>query len=217
MLGLLEKDFRLIMQRKQSLFIFLCVTIILGFSMDGSFVVGYMSILGLTLAIGTIGYDEFDNGYPFIMTLPITTKIYVIEKYIFSLISGIVSWSVGMLTFIIIGLIKNNTAGRTDLIVGIIFIAIMIIMMDIMIPIELKFGAEKSRIAILFIMGVVGGFVILVAKKGIEIAGEQIQSIIETVRKMSEFQIGMAVTLIVVLITAISIGLSTGIMKKTDF
>lgn len=217
MLGLLEKDVRLIMQRKQSLIIFLCVTIILGFSMDGSFVVGYMSILGLTLAIGTIGYDEFDNGYPFIMTLPITPKIYVIEKYIFSLLAGLGSWSVGMLTFIIIGFLKNNKVSKIDLLVGIILIAVMMIMMDIMIPIELKFGAEKSRVAILFIMGVIGGFVILVAKKGIEIAGEQIQSIIEIVRKMSELQIGLAVSLIVALVTAISMALSIGIMKKKEF
>ena len=112
---------------------------------------------------------------------------------------------------------KNNKVSKIDLLVGIILIAVMMIMMDIMIPIELKFGAEKSRVAILFIMGVIGGFVILVAKKGIEIAGEQIQSIIEIVRKMSELQIGLAVALIVALVTAISMALSVGIMKKKEF
>lgn len=43
MAGLLEKDVRLIMQRKQILLLFVVIAVVLGFSQDGTFILGYLS------------------------------------------------------------------------------------------------------------------------------------------------------------------------------
>ena len=40
MAGLLEKDIRLIMQRKQMLLLFVVIAVVLGFSQDGTFYFG---------------------------------------------------------------------------------------------------------------------------------------------------------------------------------
>ena len=40
MLGLIEKDLRLTLTRKQTLIIFLAIALFMGISMDGTFVIG---------------------------------------------------------------------------------------------------------------------------------------------------------------------------------
>ena len=85
MFGLIEKDLRLTLVRKQTLFIFLAMALIMGQSMEGEFLVGYLTMFAVLVAIGTTSYDEFDNGFAFLMTLPFDRKTYVREKYLFCL------------------------------------------------------------------------------------------------------------------------------------
>lgn len=69
MAGLLEKDIRLIMQRKQMLLLFVVIAVVLGFSQDGTFILGYLSFCAAIVMVSTISYDELDHGYEFLMTL----------------------------------------------------------------------------------------------------------------------------------------------------
>lgn len=69
MKGLFQKDIALIASRNRSVLLFVVIGFMMAFSMDGAFVVGYLSILSALLTVGTITYDEFDNGYPFLLTL----------------------------------------------------------------------------------------------------------------------------------------------------
>ena len=97
MRGLLQKDFCLLLQRSKVLLVMLGVGFLMGFSTEGtSFVIGYMTMLCAILAIGTISYDEFDNGYPFLLTLPITKKTYVYSKYVFCLLTNLVGWVISI-------------------------------------------------------------------------------------------------------------------------
>ena len=50
MAGLIEKDIRILLQRKQVIVLFMVIAIILGFSMGGTFVVGYTTFCILILA-----------------------------------------------------------------------------------------------------------------------------------------------------------------------
>lgn len=45
-----------------------------------------MTMFGAMIAVGTLSYDETDNGLAFLMTLPVDRKTYVREKYLFILI-----------------------------------------------------------------------------------------------------------------------------------
>ncbi len=43
-------------------------------------IVGYCTMFGMLFTVNTISYDEFDHGYLFLFTLPVTRKDYVLEK-----------------------------------------------------------------------------------------------------------------------------------------
>lgn len=45
-----------------------------------------MTMFRAMIAVGTLSYDETDNGLAFLMTLPVDRKTYVREKYLFILI-----------------------------------------------------------------------------------------------------------------------------------
>ena len=61
MKGLLEKDLRLMLSRKQSILIFIVASLFVAFTMEGSFVVSYLTMLFTVIAISTLSYDEYDN------------------------------------------------------------------------------------------------------------------------------------------------------------
>lgn len=94
MSGLIQKDMCLLLQRSKVLIVLIGIGAIMGFSTDGSFIIGFLTMTCAILTVGTISYDEFDNGYPFLFTLPITQKTYVTGKYVFCMLGGLIGWSV---------------------------------------------------------------------------------------------------------------------------
>lgn len=154
MLGLIEKDMRLTLARKQTLVIFLVMALIMSVSMDGSFIVGYLTMLAAITAVGTISYDEFDNGFAFLMTLPFARKTYVREKYLFSLILAAAAWCVGTVLYFAGSAIRGGGAVPVDeLPMLLALIPVLYLSAAVMIPLQLKYGSEKSRIALFVIFG----------------------------------------------------------------
>ena len=111
MAGLIEKDLRLILKRKQTLVLFLGLALLMGMCVDGSFMIGYLTFLSAVYVVGTISYDEFDNGYPFLMTLPIDHRIYVWEKYLFCFLAGAGAWVVALVLYFLCDLLKGIPIG----------------------------------------------------------------------------------------------------------
>ena len=156
MRGLIEKDLRLTLVRKQTLLIFLVMALFMSVSMDGSFIIGYLTMLSTIIAIGTISYDEYDNGFPFLMTLPFARKTYVIEKYIFSFLIAAAAWCVGTILFFIVNVIRHNTMNPAEeLPVLIAILPALYLAAAFMIPLQLKYGAEKSRIILFILFGLI--------------------------------------------------------------
>ena len=86
MKGLFIKDLRLMMMQKRFFIMILLIAIsMVAVTGDISFIVGYLTFICPLFCISTISYDEFDNGYAFLFTLPIQKKDYVKEKYAFAL------------------------------------------------------------------------------------------------------------------------------------
>lgn len=160
MLGLIEKDLRLTLTRKQTLIIFLAIALFMGISMDGTFVIGYFTMLATIMSVGTISYDEFDNGFAFLMTLPFERKTYVREKYLLSLLFVAAAWSIGTILYCIGSVIRHNTAALSDeLPVMPVLIPLFYLAAAIMIPLQLKYGAEKSRLALAVIFGIIAAVI----------------------------------------------------------
>ncbi|MCI5650097.1 MAG: ABC-2 transporter permease [Fusicatenibacter sp.] len=148
MSGLLQKDLCLLLQRSQILIVLVGVGVLMGFSTEGSFVIGYMTMLCAILTIGTISYDEFDNGYPFLFTLPITKKSYVLSKYLFCLIGSLAGWGVSAVIYVICSVIRGNGVAFEDVLDTLAFLPVFGLIIAVMLPIQLKFGAEKSRVVL---------------------------------------------------------------------
>ena len=96
MKGLLIKDFKLLKGQKNFFMAITAISIIMIIVSPGtSFPIGFLGFVGALFSLSSISYDEFDNGNAFLFSLPITRKDYVLEKYIFGLISGIMSLLLG--------------------------------------------------------------------------------------------------------------------------
>lgn len=214
MAGLLEKDIRLIWGNRQSLLLFFALAVVLGFSQDGTFILGYLPFVIIILIINTIAYDELDNGFQFLMTLPINAKTYVREKYIFSFAGGIVSWLISATLYFAAKIVHGTQLDViSELPVIVTFLPIIILMAAFMIPMQIKFGVEKSRAVVAGICGAIGACILIFAK----FAGQNGKNIFAFLDHMNGWVIvGIGIVLTAV-ITAISYIISVKIMKKKEF
>ena len=127
--------------------------------------VGYVTFIFTLFTVSTISYDEYDNGYPFLFTLPITRRQYVNEKYVFVLIMTAISFLVGIISVVVQFFLLTPKESLTELILmyGVYTITVLILN-DIMIPLKLRFESEKGRLVIPIVFG--GAMVIaLIAAK----------------------------------------------------
>ncbi len=148
MKGLLIKDARLIWKQKRFLVILLFLAIMLNFNSDGTFVIAYLSFIGFSFVLSTITYDETDNGYLFLMTLPVSRKMFAVEKYVFGLLLGSFTWTVGFFISIIFKLATEGEVSLFDFSVeSLLLIPVFAVMLSILLPFQFKFGSEKGRIA----------------------------------------------------------------------
>ena len=153
MLGLMRKDLCLLLQRSRAIIIMVGVGVIIGFSTGGGFLIGYLTMISAILSIGTISYDEFDNGYPFLLTLPVTRKSYVMAKYLFCLASNLAGWAAASVIYAGCCLLKGERFGMEQLTDALAFLPVAGLMTAVMLPLQLKYGAEKSRLALAALAG----------------------------------------------------------------
>lgn len=216
MSGLIVKDFYLLFQRKQTLFMFLAVCLFMGFSTDGSFVVGYMTFLSTLLAMSTISYDEFDNGMMFLMTLPIERKTYARSKYVLGGIFCCGAWVLSIVMLLALNLIKG-TAGNLleDVQMALAFLPMIVLILDIMIPLQLKFGPEKSRIVMVVIFGGLAavGTALVKMLKGTETAASMAAAL-DSVPGVC-YVVGTVIFCVV--LTAVSVMIAQRVMEKKAF
>lgn len=152
MKGLLIKDIRLMRSQGAVLLAMLIlVALFLGVAssdVEPFFVVAYITIFLSIFVASTISYDEYDNGYLFLMTLPITRKKYVNEKYVFGILISIFAWCVGMAAGTALMIAQGAKTGAGEWIGGnLMYICIAWVFMSIMMPLRLRFDSEKARYA----------------------------------------------------------------------
>lgn len=166
MKGLLIKDFKLLKGQKQFFAsVLIVMTVFLMTSNNLSFVISYITVMMGMLTLTTIGYDEHENGMGYLFTLPVSRKGYVREKYLFGIMTTLpVLAVVSAIAFLVSGIrhIDFSVEEWGGAIMGSMLIVTM--MLSLLIPIELKFGAERSRIAMTLVFGGAFAVVYIVAK-----------------------------------------------------
>ena len=218
MRGLLIKDFKLLKNQKQ-FFLVICVIGILFLmsSTDPSFVITYMTLMFSMFTLSTISYDEYDNGAAYLFTLPISRQSYTTEKYVFGILTTTLAWIV----------FTAATLGATYyrkieidigmwLVLAVTYLAMVVILLAITIPIQFKFGAERSRIALVAVVGCV----ILFAYAGAKIFRALDIDLSPMIDRMAEMTPGVFLAFLCaacVVSTGISYSISLRIVKKKQF
>jgi hypothetical protein len=216
MLGLLVKDLRIALTRKYALLIILVIALIMGTSMEGPFIIGYLTMIALMLAVGTIMYDEMDNGYDFMMTMPLTRKSYVREKYLFCLLSALVAWLVGAILTCAAYIIRQNASALLeDIPISLVLIPVLFILPAVMIPLQLKLGAERSRIATYIIFGFIAGLIFM-GKKLLD-ESDLPAKIEPALNSFTPVAVVVAITAFGLLVAFISYLCSVRIMMEKEF
>lgn len=216
MRGLLEKDLRLLMHSKQTFVFFLALAVVLGVTQKSTFILGYLTFFISAILVSTLSYDEMDHGFAFLFTLPINRKIYVREKYVFCMGGAVIVWSLTMMFYVIILNVRDTPAAISeDVLNGLSFLPIIIFFLSLLIPMQLKFGVEKSRFVMIGVSIFVGMMIYFLAEKSGMLDGN---SAVE----MSPFDLigDLAVDVIGLLIAAglavVSYLCSCRIMKKKE-
>ncbi len=167
MKGLFMKDFLILKNQGKTMLIVFAMGIMMSLTFEPATLVFYVGMLGCLLALSTISYDEADNGYAFLFSLPIKRKSYVLEKYLFIFVSTLVFLAISLLISIIMSLtgvhdMKTLIEGLPSMLL-VLFITLTIVC-DVSIPLRLKFGSEKSRIY-LYLFYALAGVLVFVGQK----------------------------------------------------
>ena len=160
MKGLFVKDIELMKQQKQFFILVVVMGVILNLAGSGSvsFATGYFTIVTAIFAITTISYDEFDNGLAFLMTLPVTRKQYVAEKYLLgaglTAVTGVICKGVAELQ----GCLSETIIG------SLIYIPLALLMLAVSLPLVIHFGAEKGRYIAMVMWAIIFAVVYILIK-----------------------------------------------------
>lgn len=216
MKGMLIKDFSLLKGAKQ-FFLVACVFAFVTLFLTDQYYFGvsYLIVMFVLFTLSTISYDEYDNGLPFLFTLPITRKSYVKEKYIFGLLMSVTAWIAVALLIMILMSVKGNGKDEllTMLLTSAAALAVGILMIAIVLPLQFKFGSEKRQIALMTGFVIAFLFIFIVARL-VDRFG--MPSVIAKFAELSMGAIAAGVTVIVAAVTAGSYLISVRIMEKKE-
>ena len=221
MKGLMIKDLLLVKNQGHTVLLFVFCGVIMGFSMDPELAVGYMAMLGALLSLGTLSYDEYEGGYTYLFSLPVTRKMYVRAKYLFCVGSTLA----GSLTGVVISLIVSIARGQMAaidipelMIAGLMSLcAIGVIMVGIMIPARLKYGSEKSRLVLFAIFGIIVVIIFAVTKSDSFMPAGLAENMAAFSRFMNSTAGLIAGVIVMIILLLVSEQASERIMEKKEY
>lgn len=150
MKGLLKKDLLLLKQQKKYILIIFIISMIVAYgNSQSSFIASYLTFLGTGLIFNSFSYDTYQNGLTYLFALPFTKKDYVKEKYIYALFITICCWLSGnIISFIF----SHFMISQETLFSNLMILMIAALYLSIIMPINIKYGREKSSMIIIIIL-----------------------------------------------------------------
>ena len=216
MRGLIEKDLRLLLKRKQTFIVIVIVEILLGISGSGVFAIVYFTMLAGIMAAGTLSYDEFDNGLGFLFTLPIDRKMYIRENYLLSTMFCAVAWAISVVLYAVIGTISGQNIDFIGMLPGFFLILPgMATFSTIILPLQLKFGSEKGKIALFVISGCLALAIIFVKNTFLS-TEESVSALVNGLEGITIGTVILGIVAICVLIVFITYSFSVRIMANKE-
>ena len=189
--GLLKKDLYNLASYKTTLIIVVlfCSIAIIGTDAIywGSVIIGI--IVGM-ISLSTFSYDEISKSNKYILTLPVTRKEIVLEKYVLAIGATILGGLLGFIVTLLVGNIMNYF--RPDNLIDINIETLLAtsvggmfgisLIQSIQIPSIFKWGAEKGRtqmFIVLFVLVIIGaGAGFLLKQSRLSVDMEKLESIL---------------------------------------
>ena len=156
MKALFIQDIRYMLTQKSFLCLIVFVGIVLALTQNDNyiFVIGYLGFMGMITGMMSVTMDDQSNGLTFLFSLPIDRRVYVREKYIFIVLMG-VSFSIFATALCLLFRMFAEYKAPLDEILatslGTLFV--MLLFVCFMLPLQLKFGAERARLASFIAIG----------------------------------------------------------------
>ena len=218
MKGLLIKDVQLLKNQKSFFVVFIAMAVIFLVTdmMSQDFLVSYVSFLSIIMMVSSMTYDEFNNGLSYLMTLPTTRKKYVQEKYVFGFILLFIAWVSTFLATTGFYLGKGELISLSDWLLSCFMILLCaVIMIQCVLPLQLKFGQNKGNIAMALIVGVLFaiGFIVMSIVKLFDI---DLTFLMRMISQIDLFQIIVIMIGVVIIVGFISYRISLKIMYKKE-
>ena len=162
MKGLIYKDLQLMLKSKKISISFLFILIYGSvFPQHIMFVLSFITMVFCFLGFNSLSFEEFDNSVPYMITMPITRKQYVREKYWFSILFTTGGW---LISTLICFLLQSDDVFLLFFIQALAILLSMILFQIVLIPIQIKYGSEMSRIVLFAIMGIILGICAFIAR-----------------------------------------------------
>lgn len=216
MKGLLVKDLRLLLHQKMTLLIIVLLGVFLALNGgNAGFSLGYMMVVSVSLVYASISYDYFERGMSFLLTLPISKKSYVLEKYLFAVLAELCVAAFAVLIQVTGVLLGKPADWMIFFVSGASCFVVAMILLAVYIPVYVKFGPEKSRVVMFIVMGAIFAVIFLVAK--VKPVQDALMVLVEALSKLSAAQITAIGVAIFAAIMAASIGIAIKIMEKKEF
>ena len=224
MKGLMIKDLCLLRNQGKSMLLMLAIGLFMEVQMGAGTIIWFLTFLGAMLASGTANYDEFDNGFSFLFTLPITRRQYVREKYAFSVLFVLFCLGVSSLLSLVLSPLsgRGTSIGLSDILfMSSMGILISGFLLATVLPLRLKFGSEQSRIVwILFFLVItaliVGGGELFRRANSLE-AFQNLSAAFKALDSWSAGQILAMCTVVVLVLLLISEQISERIVMKKEY
>ena len=216
MLGLLEKDFRLLKGQKNFFLIILLITVFLSLNSEDNFAVTYLTFIAGFMTISSFGYDDNGNCMPFLLTLPVSRTLYVKSKYVLGFLLTLIGWMAGMVISMVTAFLHKAPPTAEAVLVQLAWVFLWMIILSFVLPMLFKFGAEKGRMATLAMMLVFMAIVFVFTKLA-ETLGMDVDACLEALagQQIVVLVAGMAVAALIILL--ISYSISVKIIQKKEY
>ena len=218
MKAMLIKDWKLMKGQKQFVFILCIFLAVFGATSNNlGFLISYMTLMATIFSISTISYDEYNNGMVYLLALSISRRKYVEEKYLFCLLTSLIVSAVSLIITLGIGIVRSTNATSEDLVISAAAaLGIGVLICGFMLPIQLKFGPEKSRIA----MAVMGAAIFAIVYVMVWIGkrmGTDMENVLQNFNNLSEGVVAVGAVVICLAVLLISMFISVHVMEKREF
>lgn len=203
MKAFLVKDLYALRESGVLLFLILVIAIVvnaIGNTENSVFLASYVTAISSVLVLNTIAYDEMDNGYAFLMTMPASRLEYVAEKYISALGASLAG-----------SLIIFVCSGEKQLLLYIAVFCSMVFLQAVLIPVMFRFGTQKGRVALLFLFVLCFGGIFLLREYA------EIEPALMRLQELSAAALGFAGLGTAAVCMAVSFFCSVRIMQKKEF